>query len=199
MLVFSGEQASGRAAAGVLEVIASGTTSRCMDDLAALVLDCPLPIEPAPVRLEPTTHLGEELLRSGFAADATGAMQRRETPTHVLEVAPEAGSVAAPPRSLRLAGGLCDVASGSANLSPETGAVVAISAQRRRSSCADPQDETIAMQLAAFESFLLDAAERAGTALVLEARAEAGPGGDDACAVRRLRDIDAGSSRCMPP
>ncbi len=163
--------------AGAERVIAFGAPTRCADNLALVVLDQALDIEPLPLRLESSTREGEGLLLSGFAPFGSA---RRSAALTVTHVAAELSSVDAPAGALRLEGGACNSDLGGAIYSPATGALVALPFAPSEGDCEAPGAQSIALELSRYAQFIRRVAEDAGAALHGEAAPEA-PLGDDHC------------------
>jgi hypothetical protein len=186
------ERGLSRTVARGRELIAFGASTRCRDDLAAIVLDRELAIEALPLRLTPDTQRDELLTLAHFDA---GLRTRLLEPVQVSELSSPLASVEAPPRTLRLGDATCGAVGGEPVFSPASGALVALSfhALPGAGDCAAGAD-VLALQLSEYGAFLEDAAARAGTELYVEAAPDA-PEGDAHCAPRVSSASDAGSPR----
>jgi hypothetical protein len=164
-------------AAGAAQVIAFGAPTRCADNLAAVVLDQPLDIQPLPLRFEGVTVEGEALRLSGFAPFGSA---RRSAGLTVMHVAAELSSVEAPAGALRLDGGACNSDLGGAIYSEATGALVALPFAATEGDCEAPGAQSVALELSRYARFIERVAEEAGTELRGEATPDAPPG-DEHC------------------
>jgi hypothetical protein len=170
------------------ELVSFGAQTRCKDDLAAIILDQALDIEPLPLRVGATAF--EEELALGVVPPETP--EPLERPLQVTYIAPPLGAAEAPPRALRLSGGVCEEDLGAPVFSPSTGALVALPFLTLSAGGDCTQTgEAIALRLAEYAEFLDSVAARAGAELRVEAEPDA-PEGDAHCS-RPALVADAGN------
>jgi hypothetical protein len=135
------------------------------------------------------TALDEEL---ALAVVPPSTPEPLERPLRVAYVAPPLGAAEAPPRALRLDGGVCEGDLGAPVFSPRTGALVALPflTLSAGADCA-AAGEAIALRLSEYAEFLDAVAALAGAALRVEAEGDA-PEGDAHCPPALVREMDAG-------
>jgi len=155
------------ATSSVSRMVLPHTDSRCWDTLAVLVLDHDLGLRPATLRLEETSLVGDSVTMSGFGV-ADNSFTRHELPSTIETVTFEAGDATAPPRSLLLAGPVCDFETGGPVVADDSRAVIGTIGFQTDFSCEDPAASTVATRLAPFRRLLIDAADSASETLQIE-------------------------------
>lgn len=150
----------------VLEVRSSGTTSRCEDDLAVVVLDLPTSVPPALLRLHDVSTAGESVVLSSLPPMA-GNAATIEAEASVAEVTFDTASATAPPRSLLLDGKVCSAERGGAAFSAESNALMGIITWGW-GACGEADGMTVAARLAPFRQFLAETAAEFGQSLRAE-------------------------------
>jgi hypothetical protein len=153
----------------VLEARTSGTTTRCEDDLAIVVLDLPTSVPPAILRLDDVSVAGEPVVLSSLPRMA-GDLSTIEVETSVAQVTSNTGSEMAPPRSLLLDGKVCASERGGAAFSARSTALIGILTWGW-GACDAADGMTVAARLAPFRRFLAETAADYGQSL----RAEPNP------------------------
>jgi hypothetical protein len=169
-------------------LVSFGAQTRCKDDLAAIILDQALDIAPLPLRVG-ATALDEELALGVMPPATPDPLER---PLRVANIAPPLGAVDAPPRALRLSGGVCEGDLGAPVFSPRSGALVALPFLTLPAGDDCTADgEAIALRLSEYVEFLDSVAAQAGAALRVEAEPDA-PEGDAHCPPALVEAMDAG-------
>ncbi len=153
------DDVEGLEAVGVRSVFASGAASRCADGLGVLVLEAPLELGRATLRLTDQTTIGEPVTVSGLI---TGG------PSQIERVTFDEGDAATPPRAVALRHPACLSDIGAGVFSANSNALIGIIELGATDACDDPEEEAIALRLAAFRSLLLTAAEDARETLHVE-------------------------------
>jgi hypothetical protein len=143
----------------VQRVYTSGTTSRCANDLAIAFVPQGAPGVAAPVRIEDSTYVGEQVTLAALHAP-TSSIEPNETPAMVERVTTQRGDEIAPPGSLLLGGQVCFFARGGGVFASDTNALIGIILWGSR-ACDDPEGETVAIRLAPLRRFLIEAANDA--------------------------------------
>jgi hypothetical protein len=157
------------------ELIPAGSSSRCNDGVALLLLSAEQDTVPVPLRLEDFAQVGEPVLRSGIVADR-GRFVRSDAPAIVQRFTAERGDEAAPPQSLLLAGGSCYLSRGGPVFAQASGALIALVTSGQNGSCDDVESgSTLAVRLAPYRALLLGAASSFGQILYSEARRDTEP------------------------
>jgi hypothetical protein len=119
-------------------VISTLSDTICLDDIAFVVLDRPVPIPALSMRLEMTTHVGEQMVLVGYGMnekqsqtiDFRTQLRRRKADLSIADVGPDSiddGVTTAAPRTIWLKGpSACVADSGGPLLSEETLAIVGV-------------------------------------------------------------------------
>lgn len=151
-------------------LLAAGSSSRCNEGVALLLLSDELKIVNLPLRLDDSTDEGEAVLTSGIVV-AQGRFVRRDEPGLIQRVTLERGNESLPPQSLLLQTTSCYLSRGGPVLSEASGALVALVAWGESTSCDDGRvDATVAIRLAPYRAMLLTAAASNGQTLFSERR-----------------------------
>lgn len=155
---------------GVDVLLAAGSSSRCNEGIALLLLSEDLKVVDLPLRLEDSADAGEPVLTSGIVA-AQGRFVRRDQPGLIQSVTRERGNASLPPQSLLLETTSCYLSRGGPVLSETSGALVALVAWGQSASCDDgTAGTTVAIRLAPYRSMLMTAAASHGQTLYSERR-----------------------------
>jgi hypothetical protein len=153
--------------AAVAQIFVSSTASLCMPALAVIETDVPLDLTIAAVRLDDTTHEGEEVTLSGYDL-ADNGLSSHTTDATIEEVTGDVGTATLPPRSLRLSGQACTL-QGGAVLSRGTGALVGIvRTSEINIECANEMGAPSAVLVPPLRQFLLETASAARASLLAE-------------------------------
>jgi hypothetical protein len=154
-------------------LIAAGSSSRCSESLALLLLSNELKLVELPLRLDDVAEVGEPILMSGVTW-GPGRLVRRDQPGLIGSVTRERGDASIPPQSLLLETSSCSLSRGGPVLSESSGALVALVAWGQSASCDDAgSGTTTALRLAPYRELLLEAASSYGQTLFAERRADA--------------------------
>jgi V8-like Glu-specific endopeptidase len=146
------------------QVLGTGTTVICRDDLAFVLLDRSLAaVEPLPLRLDAAVAIGEVTKLIGYGAsesDAGLVQRRRREGVRVVDAD-------VPPRTLTTDAGPCTGDSGGPALSAETGAVLGV-LSLVIGTCGAESSRGVYTRLAPFKRLALQAFELAGAEPWLE-------------------------------
>lgn len=154
-------------------LITAGSSSRCRESLALLLLSNELKLVELPLRLDDATDVGEPILMSGVVG-VPGRLVRRDQPGLIEGVTRERGDASIPPQSLLLETSSCSLSRGGPVLSESSGALVALVAWGQSASCDEAgSGTTTALRLAPYRELLLEAASSYGQTLFSERRADA--------------------------
>jgi hypothetical protein len=176
LAVRTGALPSTEVAAYGRQVLSSGTTAVCRNDIAFIVLDRALEGLPLlPVRLDAPIQSGEPITVIGYGLTGMNDVEikrRRRSGLTVL-------GVDTPPRTFITGGGPCAGDSGGPALATETGAVLGVFSVLH-DTCGSEISASVYTQLAPFRELAMQAFQSAGAEPWLEGRSEPGLGGPDA-------------------
>lgn len=184
-----------------VSVIAPETDTICRNDVAFVILDRELPVEPRSLRVGQGLIPGETIKVVGYGINETETNQRREKSGMVLmgagpsEFYEEVGS--APPRTFMVGQGPCPGDSGGPALSEETGELIGVSSTYEPSDCANSNVLAVYTQVAAFGAIIEQAFAEAGYPELIErepSEKPAGTGGEGFEGTGRAGESAAGDS-----
>jgi hypothetical protein len=167
-------------------VISTLTDTICLDDLAFVVLDRPVPIEPLPVRLEAMTRVGEAGVLVGYGMnerqsrtiDYRNQPRLRKPELAIADVGPDSiddGVTTAAPRTLWLKGPSgCVADSGGPLLSETTNAIVGVYSLLDGDACTDANVRHEFVHVRPFQTFIEEAFAAAEAEPIAEQSASPG-------------------------
>lgn len=180
--VYTGAQPNGAPAAHGRAIFTSESADACHDDVAAVVLDTPLPLAYPALRSARATVVGENVRVLGYGmGDHPNNFERREIPAvRVIDVAKsdslDDANATTPRRTFAIAGGTaCFGDSGGPALSMASGALVGVYS-RITGDCFAAESRNTFMQAGSFTELFSRAFELAGEAPILEPGPDPEPG-----------------------
>lgn len=180
--VYTGAQPSGDPVAHARAIFTTESADACHDDVAAVVLDAPLPEAFPALRSARATVVGENVRLLGYGTgDHPGIIERREiSEVRVIDVAKSDtlndANATTPRRTFAVAGGTaCFGDSGGPALSMESGALVGVYS-RITGDCFAVESRNTFMQASSFSELFARAFSLAGEEPALEPAPEPAPG-----------------------
>jgi hypothetical protein len=150
-------------------VISTLSETICLDDVALVLLDRPVPIPPLPMRLKAATRVGEPVILVGYGMnekqlqtiDFVTQPRRRKADLSIADVGPDSiddGVTTAAPRTLWLKGPSgCIADSGGPLLSEETLAIVGVYSLLDGATCTDSDVRHEFVHVRPFRTLIADA------------------------------------------
>jgi hypothetical protein len=152
----------------VVGLSAAGSSSRCNEGIAVLLLSRELSGVVLPLRLDDSAEVGEGVLTSGIVPEE-GRFMRRDEPGVIQHATAERGDELIPPQSLLLQTNSCYLSRGGPVLAEASGALVALVTWGQNRSCDDATGgSTTAIRLAPYRALLLEAASGYGQTVYSE-------------------------------
>jgi hypothetical protein len=160
------------------KIVSSLSQNVCRNDIAFVVLDRPLDLPVAPVRIRQPTPRGELVKMVGYGSDGNMAIVLRDSPRRrrehepILRIGPDSledGVTTTRPRTIVMGGpAACRGDSGGPLLAETTGAIVGVFSLLERADCLDPDIELFYTHTSPFEHLALEAFSAADAAPYFE-------------------------------
>jgi hypothetical protein len=171
--IFVGVHPTREPSARGASLLGTGSTQICRGDIAFVVLDRPLDMPIAPVRLSAGVDGGDLLRVVGYGqTEANGSSGRfARTGVRVIDVGPSSEdqvSISASPRTFVVNEGPCHGDSGGPAFTEESGALVGVYSLTAGASCTGAGIRNVYTSLSSFSSLALQAFEAAGAEPVLD-------------------------------
>jgi hypothetical protein len=174
------------------QVFGSGSSVICVDDIALVLLDRPLPAAGLPLRLERDVAVGEVVTAIGYGSTdkPVNTDRYRRDGLQVIAVGPDntsEGPGAVTPRAFMTGAGPCVEDQGGPALSEETGAVAGVYARPLLGNdCFAPDQLNLFTKVAPYASLIREAFVAAGAVPVEETEnANPAPSSGQSCAMGR--------------
>jgi len=158
------------------QVFGTGSIDYCIDNIALLALDRPLPVEPFPLRLRRPVSVGETVSVIGFGEGTHANMpflRFRRDGVSILLVDPDSGigeETTAAPRTFLTSPGPCEGDTGAPAVDAETGAVVGVFSRGYSGGNCDTSDKAhVFTKVAPYASLIREAFAAVGEDPIEEA------------------------------